>query len=120
MPSSSKAFASESPTDAAGGSLPAPPRAGRRAVAAAALLLLSLYSLYRCLGSMLLGMDDSLVARIFGHFAYYLTPIANITSLVLGNRRRAWVKLNYLVIAVWFLIIGLNVYVLFFFVSDVP
>jgi hypothetical protein len=36
---------------------------------------------------------------------FAITPVGNVASLILGDRRKLWMKLHYVVLAVWLLVV---------------
>jgi hypothetical protein len=63
---------------------------------------------------MTLGIDQNPIMLALGPFAFYLASVANIASLLIGDRRKTWVKLNYLLLGVWLLFFAVGTFLLFF------
>jgi hypothetical protein len=106
MRPSSRAFAAPAPADVAEGRVATDGRR-RRNIAAAGLLIVG--GLVQCGGfAVTLHIDES-YGHIWLPFALWAPPVACITSLILGDRRQLWVKLNYLFLGFWVLLGALGV-----------
>ena len=106
MRPASKAFAAAVPTDDSSDGAAGDSRRCRN-IAAACLLLLSVLIQF---GGPVVSMNlDERFIHIWFPFACWAPPIASIASLILGDRRKLWVKLNYLVLGCWVLLFALVV-----------
>jgi hypothetical protein len=84
------------------------PSRRRHAIAASLLAASFIVPLINLLFPMmkvpLSGFGESYWLWVLAALQFAVTPVGNVVSLVLADRRKLWVKLNYLVLAVWLLV----------------
>jgi hypothetical protein len=112
MPPSSKAFAPAASTHVSDVG-PAHDNRRRRNVAAACLLVMA--ALIQCGGVGITMNIDERFGDVWLPFAFCFPLAASVASLLLGDRRKLWVKLNYLLLGWWALvsIVGLIFFAFF-------
>ena len=53
------------------------------------------------------GLGERYFLPVWAAVQFAATPVGNVVSLVLADRRKAWVKLNYVILVLWLLLSGL-------------
>jgi hypothetical protein len=53
------------------------------------------------------GLGERYFLPVWVALQFAVTPVGNVVSLILADRRRAWVKLNYFILVLWLLLTAL-------------